>query len=351
MKKAALHNLGCKVNAYETEAMQEMLEQAGYEIVPFKEGADVYIINTCTVTNIADRKSRQMLHRARKLNPDAVVVAAGCYVQAQEGKEIDPCIDIVIGNNHKKDLPELLKQYEMEKSGHTEYAMEDINRTKEYEELHLTKPGDHTRAYIKVQDGCNQFCTYCIIPSIRGNYRSVPLEDLVAQAKELADMLLDRKKEGTLQVVRAYTSPQLRAAQTAQEAAIALDIPCIAADGLREMDMGDWEGRSWESITQENAKEYQDWDANRRYVHTPHGECYNEVLRRALDTLGMILERETEDVLIVTHSGVLMALRCYIAGQTFEEMGIIRYKTKNAEVVEIFADDVKDAIERFQKGE
>lgn len=171
------------------------------------------------------------------------------------------------------------------------------------------------------------------------------------QAKELADMLLDRKKEGTLQVVRAYTSPQLRAAQTAQEAAIALDIPCIAADGLREMDMGDWEGRSWESITQENTKEYQDWDANRRYVHTPHGECYNEVLRRALDTLGRILERETEDVLIVTHSGVLMALRCYIAGQTFEEMGIIRYKTKNAEVVEIFADDVKDAIARFKKGE
>ena len=151
--------------------------------------------------------------------------------------------------------------------------------------------------------------------------------------------------------MRAYTSPQLRAAQTAQEAAIALDIPCIAADGLREMDMGDWEGRSWESITQENTKEYQDWDANRRYVHTPHGECYNEVLRRALDTLGMILERETEDVLIVTHSGVLMALRCYIAGQTFEEMGIIRYKTKNAEVVEIFADDVKDAIARFKKGE
>lgn len=142
----------------------------------------------------------------------------------------------------------------------------------------------------------------------------VPLnENGKQQAKELADMLLDRKKEGTLQVVRAYTSPQLRAAQTAQEAAIALDIPCIAADGLREMDMGDWEGRSWESITQENTKEYQDWDANRRYVHTPHGECYNEVLRRALDTLGMILERETEDVLIVTHSGVLMALRCYIA--------------------------------------
>ena len=163
MKKAALHNLGCKVNAYETEAMQEMLEQAGYEIVPFKEGADVYIINTCTVTNIADRKSRQMLHRARKLNPDAVVVAAGCYVQAQEGKEIDPCIDIVIGNNHKKDLPELLKQYEMEKSGHTEYAMEDINRTKEYEELHLTKPEIIREQYIESdRTDCNQFCTLLV---------------------------------------------------------------------------------------------------------------------------------------------------------------------------------------------
>ena len=185
-KKVALHNLGCKVNAYETEAMQEMLEQAGYEIVPFKEGADVYIINTCTVTNIADRKSRQMLHRARKLNPDAVVVAAGCYVQAQEGKEIDPCIDIVIGNNHKKDLPELLKQYEMEKSGHTEYAMEDINRTKEYEELHLTKPGDHTRAYIKVQDGCNQFCTYCIIPYARGRVRSRQTKDVLEEVRDLA---------------------------------------------------------------------------------------------------------------------------------------------------------------------
>lgn len=186
MKKAALHNLGCKVNAYETEAMQEMLEQAGYEIVPFKEGADVYIINTCTVTNIADRKSRQMLHRARKLNPDAVVVAAGCYVQAQEGREIDPCIDIVIGNNHKKDLPELLRQYELQKGCHAGYAMEDINRTKEYEELHLTKPGDHTRAYIKVQDGCNQFCTYCIIPYARGRVRSRQTGDVLEEVRDLA---------------------------------------------------------------------------------------------------------------------------------------------------------------------
>ena len=200
MKKAALHNLGCKVNAYETEAMQEMLEQAGYEIVPFKEGADVYVINTCTVTNIADRKSRQMLHRARKMNPEAVVVAAGCYVQAKGGQEADPCIDIVIGNNHKKDLVRILKEYEenREKDRADETGGEragaraageigDINRTKEYESLHLTRTGEHTRAYIKVQDGCNQFCTYCIIPYARGRVRSREMQDVVQEVRTLAD--------------------------------------------------------------------------------------------------------------------------------------------------------------------
>ena len=200
MKKAALHNLGCKVNAYETEAMQEMLQQAGYEIVPFKEGADVYVINTCTVTNIADRKSRQMLHRARKMNPEAVVVAAGCYVQAKGGQEADPCIDIVIGNNHKKDLVRILKEYEenrekdraggngRERAGaRAAGEIGDINRTKEYESLHLTRTGEHTRAYIKVQDGCNQFCTYCIIPYARGRVRSREMQDVVQEVRTLAD--------------------------------------------------------------------------------------------------------------------------------------------------------------------
>ena len=201
MKKAALHNLGCKVNAYETEAMQEMLEKAGYEIVPFREGADVYIINTCTVTNIADRKSRQMLHRARKMNPDAVVVAAGCYVQAQNTREnTDPCIDIVLGNNHKKDLIKVLEEYEAKKAAQKESAdaaeksdvqkniqdIEEIRQTKEYEKLHLTKPGEHTRAYIKVQDGCNQFCTYCIIPYVRGRVRSRTVEDVLDEVRTLA---------------------------------------------------------------------------------------------------------------------------------------------------------------------
>lgn len=185
MKKVALHNLGCKVNAYETEAMQEMLEHAGYEIVPFQEGADIYVINTCTVTNIADRKSRQMLHRARKMNPDAVVVAAGCYVQAQAEKQvIDPCIDIVLGNNKKQDLLTALQAYE-EAHGYLREVI-DINHTKEYENLHLTKQGEHTRAYIKVQDGCNQFCSYCIIPYARGRVRSRAKEDVVAEVTDLA---------------------------------------------------------------------------------------------------------------------------------------------------------------------
>ena len=185
MKKVALHNLGCKVNAYETEAMQEMLEHAGYEIVPFQEGADIYVINTCTVTNIADRKSRQMLHRARKMNPDAVVVAAGCYVQAQAEKQvIDPCIDIVLGNNIKQDLLTALQAYE-EAHGDLREVI-DINHTKEYENLHLTKQGEHTRAYIKVQDGCNQFCSYCIIPYARGRVRSRAKEDVVAEVTDLA---------------------------------------------------------------------------------------------------------------------------------------------------------------------
>ena len=197
MRKAALHNLGCKVNAYETEAMQEILEQSGYEIVPFHEKADVYVINTCTVTNMADRKSRQMLHRARKMNPEAVVVAAGCYVQAKAG-EVDDCVDIVIGNNKKHELAVILEEFFRErqadgadrtgarKTGAGRRDIIDISRTPEYEELRLTRTGEHTRAYIKVQDGCNQFCSYCIIPYARGRVRSRRMEDVVDQVRTLA---------------------------------------------------------------------------------------------------------------------------------------------------------------------
>ena len=169
--KVALHNLGCKVNAYETEAMQQMLEAAGYEIVPFEPGADIYVINTCSVTNIADRKSRQMLHKAKKMNPDAIVVAAGCYVQADTKKaEADASIDIIIGNNKKQELIPILESYRTGHQKTTECV--DINHTKEYENLEIDRTEEHTRAYLKVQDGCNQFCTYCIIPYARGRIRS-----------------------------------------------------------------------------------------------------------------------------------------------------------------------------------
>lgn len=189
MKKAALHNLGCKVNAYETEAMQELLRKQGFEIVPFQEKADVYIINTCTVTNMADRKSRQMLHRARKQNPNAIIVACGCYVQSREG-DVDGCADIVIGNNRKKELIEILTEYERapvrETDARERRQLLDINHSKEYEELRLERTAEHTRAYVKVQDGCNQFCSYCIIPYVRGRVRSRSRKDVAEEVERLS---------------------------------------------------------------------------------------------------------------------------------------------------------------------
>ena len=185
MRKAALHNLGCKVNAYETEAMQELLEQAGYSIVPFHEQADVYIINTCSVTNMADRKSRQQIHRARKQNPEAVIVAAGCYVQAlEDAGKTDENVDIIIGNNRKKDLVPILEAYFRERSRKKDVV--DIGHTNEYENLTVSRQAEHTRAYVKVQDGCNQFCTYCIIPYTRGRVRSRNKEDVIREVTVLA---------------------------------------------------------------------------------------------------------------------------------------------------------------------
>lgn len=216
MKKVALHNLGCKVNGYEMDVMQQRLEEKGYKIVPFDKKADIYIINTCTVTNIADRKSRQMLHRAKKLNPDAVVVAVGCYVQTGKEEALkDMSIDLAIGNNKKKDLLLLLEEYLAQRSNrqgqnthseasHRTDAYEDtatddinrktlhgksvidINQTNEYEDMQLARTGEHTRAFIKIQDGCNQFCSYCIIPYARGRVRSRSEEEILKEVKALA---------------------------------------------------------------------------------------------------------------------------------------------------------------------
>lgn len=228
MKNVALHNLGCKVNSYEIEVMQQMLQENGYNIVPFDEVADIYIVNTCTVTNIADRKSRQMLHRAKKKNPNAVVVAVGCYVQTgRESVEKDACIDLAVGNNRKKDIAAILEEYLRERDmgetnlseetkavckdnlsticGMTEYRASlewagtqddktlhnttviDINNTYEYEEMTLHQTSEHTRAYIKIQDGCNQFCSYCVIPYARGRVRSRHAEDIMKEVRGMAE--------------------------------------------------------------------------------------------------------------------------------------------------------------------
>lgn len=183
MKKCALHSLGCKVNSYETQAMQKMMESAGYEIVPFgEEIADIYIINTCSVTNIADRKSRQMIHKAKKLNPEAVVAAAGCYVESA-GDNIDEDVDIVIGNNEKSHLIEILNEYfeHMDKEKSV-----DIGKATDFDELNIDSPLEHTRAYVKIQDGCNRFCSYCIIPYVRGRIRSRKPDDVMAEIKRVA---------------------------------------------------------------------------------------------------------------------------------------------------------------------
>lgn len=189
--KVALHNLGCKVNSYEMDVMSQKLTDAGCIIVPFNEKADVYIINTCTVTNIADRKSRQMLHKSKKENPDAIVVAVGCYVETgMDGVKKDEAIDLAVGNNKKSEIADILSEF-VAARGNLDKTMGgksviDINHTDVYEEMRLTDLPEHTRAYIKVQDGCNQFCTYCVIPYARGRVRSRDMGDVIEEVKDLS---------------------------------------------------------------------------------------------------------------------------------------------------------------------
>ena len=225
MKTIAFHNLGCKVNAYETDVMMQNLQKKGWQVVPFDQPADVYVVNTCTVTNIADRKSRQMLHRAKKTNPDAVVIAVGCYVETDpEGVEKDPAIDLAIGTNRKGQIAEIVEAYLRKRQNKDDTAaketstpaddfltekergstagrihsgdrgpdktlggltMDDIRHHPAYESMMLRMPG-RTRADVKIQDGCNQFCSYCIIPYARGRVRSRRPEEVLEEVKGLA---------------------------------------------------------------------------------------------------------------------------------------------------------------------
>ncbi|MFV0465183.1 MAG: tRNA (N(6)-L-threonylcarbamoyladenosine(37)-C(2))-methylthiotransferase MtaB [Lachnospiraceae bacterium] len=184
-KTAAIHNLGCKVNSYESDAMQQLLEENGFQIVDFSEIADVYVINTCSVTNMADRKSRQMIHKAKRKNADAVIVAAGCYVQTKtQEAQLDEAIDIIIGNNKKHELIEKLEDFFMIEKKEQLIALSEEQPY--FEEMKLSHSGEHTRAFIKVQDGCNQFCSYCIIPYARGRVRSRKISDIISEVQRLA---------------------------------------------------------------------------------------------------------------------------------------------------------------------
>jgi threonylcarbamoyladenosine tRNA methylthiotransferase MtaB len=185
-KTVALHNLGCKVNAYETEAAADAFRNSGYEIVPFAPGADIYIINTCSVTNIADKKSRQMIHKAKKMNPEAIIVAMGCYVQSGKSKEAEEALaDVIIGNNRKKDVVRIVREYERERRHIRD--VEDLSKCREYETVPVSGVIGHARGFMKVQDGCDMFCSYCIIPYVRGRVRSRSLKDAVKEAELLAE--------------------------------------------------------------------------------------------------------------------------------------------------------------------
>ncbi len=184
MRKVAFITLGCKVNQYETNSMIQKFIQKGYEIVESTKEADIYIVNTCTVTNMSDRKSRQMLRRVKELNSGAIVVACGCYVQVakQELEKMEE-IDLALGNNEKKDIVEMIETYQEENQKYNE--VQDVMQQKEYVELGKTTYTEKTRAVIKVQDGCDRFCSYCIIPYARGRVRSRKPENIIAEVKQI----------------------------------------------------------------------------------------------------------------------------------------------------------------------
>ena len=186
MKKAAFYTLGCKVNQYETEAMTESFENAGYEIVDYSEFADVYIINTCTVTNMGDRKSRQIIRRAREKNPEALVAVVGCYSQIAPGEVLEiPEVSLVVGTDERSRMVELV-EYAMEKEEKLN-MVNDIMKVKEFEEMSIKSYKSRTRAFLKIQEGCDQYCTYCIIPYARGHIRSRKPDSIIAEVKELAE--------------------------------------------------------------------------------------------------------------------------------------------------------------------
>ncbi len=274
--RVALHNLGCKVNSYEMDVMTQKLKAAGYEIVSFSDEADIYIINTCTVTNIADRKSRQMLHKAKKENPNAIVVAVGCYVETgMEGVKKDECIDLAVGNNKKSEIVEILDEFLAARDGLTDKTLGgtsviDINNTHEYESMFLSELPEHTRAYIKIQDGCNQFCSYCVIPYARGRVRSRDMQDILSEIKGLI-------QKGCKEVVLTGIHISSYGVDMGEPKLIELveNINCLA--GIERIRLGSLEPRI---ITRENARRMAAIDKLCPHFHLSLQSGCNSVLKR-----------------------------------------------------------------------
>ena len=274
--KIALHNLGCKVNNYEMDVMAQKIKEAGGKIVPFGEKADIYIINTCTVTNIADRKSRQMLHKAKKENPDSVVVAVGCYVETGiDGVKKDECIDLAVGNNKKSEIVEILDEF-LEIRNETDdktlggTSIIDINKTSEYEDMTLNELPGRTRAYIKIQDGCNQFCTYCVIPYARGRIRSRDMEEILSEIKGLV-------QKGCKEVVLTGIHISSYGVDKGQSAVIDLVEKINDIEGLERVRLSSLEPRI---ITKENAKRLGALDKLCPHFHLSLQSGSDSVLKR-----------------------------------------------------------------------
>lgn len=371
MKNVALHNLGCKVNAYEIDVMQQKLQERGYKIVPFGERADIYIVNTCSVTNIADRKSRQMLHRAKTKNPDAVVVAVGCYVQTKEEEVLkDAGIDLAVGNNKKKDIIPILEEFlERRKQDAPcsktldETTVIDINHTGEYEEMQLERTAEHTRAYIKIQDGCNQFCTYCIIPYARGRVRSRRPEDILAEISGLAE-------KGCQEVVLTGIHISSYGADFEKKGAA----PCNLIDlveklqdikGLKRIRLGSLEPRI---ITGENAKRLYrveklcphfhlslqsgcDETLKRMNRHYTTGEYYQcvEILRETFGNPAVTTDvitgfpGETDEEFAVT--------KAFLEKVRFYEMHVFKYSKRQGTKAAVMEGQVPEAVKAQRSGE
>ena len=267
--RIALLTLGCKVNQYETDAMKERLEMAGGQIVGFHEAADIYIVNTCSVTNVADKKSRQMLHRAKRKNPEAVIVAAGCYVQAAKDElQKDALVDIIIGNNKKNEIVEILSEYFASKQ--KESRIIDINHTSEFEEMDMSNIDGHTRAYIKVQDGCNQFCSYCIIPYTRGRVRSRKMEEI---EKEIVKLTRQGYKEFVLTGIHLSSY----GVDMEQMNLLILIQKIAQVDGVERIRLGSLEPRI---ITEEFIQEVKKIPSFCPHFHLSLQSACNDTLRR-----------------------------------------------------------------------